>query len=213
VPQVVLDPAEPVAGPPIRPGRPLPMAARLFGRLPDTSVLLPGDIVLFNRIDRRFSHRAIERVQGRYGFAADDARWHHAAIYVGQDAVCEAGLGGVRFHTMLDRLTTYRLRVRRLPDLDERTRFDIAVQAMSNLRRRYGCREIMALLVGQTDLGARYLVNRRFQPICSVICADAYGVVGVALHTDVHRRPTLPADLSLSPILADVPLRWRPLAD
>jgi hypothetical protein len=211
MPQRVLDPEQRAEGDPITPSKPIPLSARDLGKLPDTRDLRPGDIVLFNRIDPRVTHRAIEKVQAAHGFAPEDARWHHAAIYVGRDSVCESTFSGVHFNTMLDRIGTHRLRVRRYPNLGDRERFDIAVQAMSNMRRHYGFKELIALLYGSFEFGARRLASRDFRLICSQVCADAYGVAGIAVQPDLHRRATMPADLSLTRLFQDVSLTWRPI--
>lgn len=57
--------------------------------------------------------RQIIAAQTRGGFGAEDARWQHAAVYLGDGYVIEATLRGVRYAPIYPYLGSYRLRLRR----------------------------------------------------------------------------------------------------
>ncbi len=95
----------------------LPAAVRAFGGYFDTSALVPGDLILVHAKRPSHAQRAIIRAQRRGGFAPDDARWHHAAVYTGEDSIIEALLHGVRHNPLFSHIPKCLLRVRRDPNL------------------------------------------------------------------------------------------------
>ena len=79
----------------IPPG-PIPGKVRQFGFYPNVDDWLPGDLILVSNIQPNWTHHVIERVQKLGGYSENDARWHHAAVYLGSNGeICEADVGGV----------------------------------------------------------------------------------------------------------------------
>ena len=74
-------------------------SVRRFGYVPDFENWLPGDLLLFSTSRPTFSQRKIVETQLKLNYANADARWHHAAVYIGDRYLCEARSGGVRFES------------------------------------------------------------------------------------------------------------------
>lgn len=219
--QIVLDPEDATTtGKWIPPG-PIPRSLRQFGRFPDVSKWLPGDLVLFSAIHPDWISRSIIRGQERGGYAQEDARWHHVAVYLGDGiSICEAVLTGVRYAPIYRYIGNHLLRVRRDPNLSSDQRWQIAMQSLTRLSSPYGFRSILSLArqswrgfwrpTGDLPrLGMRAV-------ICSQLFSDSYSMVTGHLLVMVTGHllvktpagPVKPADLSLTPQLADVATTW-----
>ena len=71
----------------------LPLAVRELGHLPDLAQLLPGDLILFSPLEPTFIQKQIQKAQTIGGYHPDNARWTHAAVYLGsQFDICEASI-------------------------------------------------------------------------------------------------------------------------
>ena len=115
---------------------------RSFGRYLDTSALVPGDLILFHAKRPNIAQKAIIGAQRRGGYGNEDARWHHAAVYTGEDFVLEAVLSGVRHHPLFTYFPRYLIRVRRDASLTDAQRLSLVVKAMSAMRRGYSLAQL-----------------------------------------------------------------------
>ncbi len=205
-----LDPRKPVHTREIRPDKPLPRHIRKFGYLPDAGFLLPGDLILVHNLKLPYFSKAIVSAQRNGGYQEEDARWHHAAVYIDGYLICEAQLSGVKTDYLYQYIPTHLIRIRRDVSLLPDDRWKIVVNALRKLREPYGFRSIVALY-WQSKIGfwrpiLRFGYTRGV--ICSQLYAEAYSLVTHRLLVPgTLGRPT-PADLSLTPVLTDIPIDW-----
>jgi hypothetical protein len=212
--QIILDPADlTTTGQWIPPG-PIPQSLRQFGRFPDVSKWLPGDLLLFSAVHPGWIPQSIIRGQERGGYAPEDARWHHAAVYLGDGiSICEAVAKGVRYIPIYPYiLGNYRLRIRRDNTLTSEERWKIAMQSLTRLRSPYGFSGIVSL-ARQSWRG--YWQSRGSLPplgagavICSQLYSDSYSMVTGRLLVKTSTGTVKPADLSLTLQLTDVATPW-----
>lgn len=215
-PQIVLDPTVlPVSSTP-HPDPPTKILKRVrkFGFLPNTQNWLPGDLILVSAIDPGFIPKSIIKVQSTF-YAADHARWHHAAVYISDNMICEALRGGVQHISIIDKyIDTHKIRVRRDvdPSLSLDQRYKIAIEALIRLKYKYSTQSI-AKLFYQSKCNAR-LQPKDFSKattICSQLFADAYGAVtGKTIDKNIN-IPVTPAALSANSDLTDVNIIWHKL--
>jgi hypothetical protein len=206
--------------------RALPAATRKFGKLIDTSNLSPGDLLLSRDLTPDRISSLITTVQVDGGYHANDARWTHAAMYVGDGAnVVEAtfdsvlGGGSVRL-TSLDDYSqgTCSLRFRRSKYvLDDQQRWRICIRAMSRLGRPYDF--VQALLMwfgvafrGQGFFGAEIQRSTSAAVICSTLYADSYNEATRRSLGEVS-GVCVPAWLSASEEFNDVQAEWSQISD
>ena len=82
MPQKVLLPStEPVPGATWIPPGPIPKALRTFGKYPNADRWCPADLLLVASIIPDAAARQIVSAQARGGYAPEDARWQHPAVY------------------------------------------------------------------------------------------------------------------------------------
>ena len=194
----------------------LPKDVREFGFIPDFKLWLPGDLLLFSAVKPNRAQRAIVDAQLRLGYAQEHAKWHHAAVYIGDLHLCEAVFRGVRYHPVTDMFLGSRLRVRRNSQLTNEERFRIAIRSLMRLARPYDFWSVM--LSGMRSLNtafgrafSRELRTRGNAVICSRLYHEAYmEVTSQALSVDTD-RDVLPADLSACGELVDVEALWAKL--
>lgn len=210
--QIILDPTNAIASishpdPPTK----IPRKIRDFGFWPNTQAWHPGDLVLVSAIKPSFVSEHIIRVQ-KTKYADEDARWHHAGVYIGDNFICEALRSGV-IHTSIDKyIDIHKIRVRRDFSLDLEEGYKIAIEALCRLHYKYSLGSIVKLLY-QSKFDA-HLQPRDFSSattICSQLFADAYGAV---TRRTIDKRadiPITPAALSANSILKDVELSWQNL--
>lgn len=189
----------------------LPRSLRDTGRCLDLNDLSPGDLILVSRATPTYWSKRIEAAQlGAY--APEDARWTHAAIYVGEAMVCEATFKGRGVH--IGELYKYAgsdlLRARRDLKMTERQRCEVAVNALTRIGGDYDI-GVIRYLYRRLAAGLQVVHDkrpRRDTYICSQLYADSYTfVTGRVLD---RRRPIVtPAALSATTELEDVPVRWR----
>lgn len=215
MPQHYLDPADPTfTGVCARTG-PMPPHVRLFGRYPDLSALVPGDLILISATAPDYVSRQIVHAQERGGFSMEDARWHHAAVYVGNGRLCEATLGGVQARSIDRYIGTHCIRVRRDPALRPMQGYEIAMQALSRMRWYYSVWTLFRMALQSwrgfysEPVGLRFASSHAV--ICSMLYADAYSVVTQRVLGNAAGATPTPAFLSATDILVDVVCPWRAL--
>jgi len=185
-----------------------------FGYLPDTKALQAGDLVLVSSVRFELVGWAIRRVQRKLGFAARHFRWHHAGVYIGRGAMCEATRKGVISVSLFNKYVgRHLLRFRRGKDVSTQKGLEVTVQAMMQLTYRYDSEAIVNLLIqafrsSETIAGAPRSVSDRVT-ICSQLFADAYSTVTLQTIQNDFSKPVTPAALSLhADFLEDVPVEW-----
>lgn len=213
--QLFLDPRsdpDPEAEELIPPG-PIPEEVRKFGRFPDLVQFLPGDLVLVSNLRPTKNHHVIEWVQRKGGYSQEDARWHHAAVYLGNGDICEADLDGVGCRAIYRYVKGHHLiRVRRDSDLTSDERWKIAIRSLTRLRQAYAFSYLPELLwmslsgfwkqpekPGQLPKRAK---------ICSQLYVDAYSPVTQRVLVNTASGEITPAFLSSTDRLVDIPIRW-----
>jgi hypothetical protein len=210
--QRVLDPRQPLAQGKWTPPGPLPPALRNFGYFPDLSNLWPGDLFLFSSLKPSAGSKAIVWAQQRGGYGAEDARWHHAAVYIGAKiGICEANLHGVAANAIYPYVGGHLLRVRRDPHVSRDQGWEVAVHSLVRLHTKYS-KGMILQLAKKAFQGYWQRVaeseEARGSVICSKLYSDAYSAAtGKALWNAIGQEVT-PAFLSQTPLLSDIPLKW-----
>lgn len=194
----------------------LPKNVREFGFLPDFEIWRPGDLLLFSAVEPNRAQRAIVHAQLELGYAAEHARWHHAAVYIGDLQLCEAVFQGVRYHPVTDIFLGSRLRIRRNTQLTEEERFRIAIRALMRLSKPYDFWSVTLswLRSRGTAFGracSRELRVRGDAVICSGLYHETYMEVTGQILSAVADRDVVPADLSACGGLVDIPAVWARL--
>ena len=123
----------------------IPTCARTWGRIVDTSNLLPGDLVLTRLVNPDSISNYIVEAQKSGGFPPRHAQWTHAAVYLGDgEHICEANFkvaglrAGVNIRSIFDYCDgQYALKVRRPIVTDERQRIGIAIEAVRRVNTGY----------------------------------------------------------------------------
>ncbi len=211
--QAYLDPRNRVTVGTWQPKEPIPEWIRGFGLYPDTSSWLPGDLILVSNIEPNWSHKIIEWVQRKGGYSNDDARWHHAAVYLGDDSICEADTDGVKYKPIYRYVKgKHLIRVRRDNDLDLNTRWRIALRSMTKLKEAYGFLYLPSLLdsaiSGFWQPNSKSLRVPSHAKICSQLYADAYSTVTGKVLYNTSSGEITPAFLSLTSQLSDINSHW-----
>jgi hypothetical protein len=211
MPQIILHPNDPALGcrcpPPV-----LPPWVREFGKLPNVDYWKAGDLILVSSLTPDFTQRAIKTVQERGGYHVGDAQWHHAAVYLGDYALCEATKTGVKAGKIYPYIGNHLIRVRRDISLTDDLRWKIAIQSLLRLEFSYSSWSI-AKIWWQSRVG---FWNDNFKPqntskravICSQLYADAYGSVTDKTVEEKDDIPVTPAQLSVCTLFQDVQTHW-----
>jgi hypothetical protein len=186
-------------------------ALRAFGKMPNLTDWLPGDVLLVSNVEPDWVTRQIISVQSTR-FSRHHAQWQHAAIYMGNEFVAEATTRGVKYTPIDHYVGKYRLRLRRNMALTNDQRWLVAIEAGVRMRTAYRFSDIVTIYL-QSFPGW----SRRIRPsvlvqantvICSQLCLEAHAKVTRRLIVSYSGSPTTPAALSQSDLLADVPLHW-----
>ncbi len=214
--QAVLDFRSAVPARSYRPLFPLPPAVRQLGVIPDPDAIWPGDLILVSPHEPTSIQRGIQRTQLNGGYDAEDARWTHAAVYLGSEfRLCEAVRTGVHLGTLLDYVPDHLIRIRRPDGIGREQAWQIAVQAVMRLGNKYSWRTIFNLR-RRAAMGwwrqysqSAHAGDRR---ICSELYGDAYSAIVDRTLINPLGRETTPAFLSLTPKLRDVTVEWCSVA-
>jgi hypothetical protein len=190
----------------------LPHAARRFGYVPDFSLCLPGDLVLFRHTSPGYGSRAIASAQIKGGFGPEHGQWTHAGVYLYDDLVVEAvPWHGVRQRSLHDDVPSRILRIRRAPRIQVIERYRVALRALSMLNTRYGYWSAFGI--------GRRMWHGLWNPtqystfggalICSQVFNDAHADITLRwLRGCPPSSPVAPAHLSATIDLDDVPIGW-----
>lgn len=191
----------------------LPKTIIKFGYIPREEDLEPGDLILFEPKKWQLNHWLIKRVQSGC-FPETHSRWSHAAVYTGDWQICSADTSrGVHEEDIFEHLLLSRLRVRRakLPPV---RRFQIALNA---IRRRGNVYDWRGMLDFYRHFGTLHKVplHQRVAATDASICSDLYAQSFFRAAHALIGRPVntafMPADLSATDKLDDVPVRWMRL--
>jgi hypothetical protein len=186
--------------------------ARKFGFVPDVGCCKPGDLILSCSVVPGLIEKQIVCTQDKAGFDKDDSRWTHAAVYLYEDFIVEADPKmGVHTRSLYSDVPGSFLRVRRRPGLTDAERYKIALCAQRMLGMRYDRGAALSL-----GLWARVLAmwNRYWAPrtkpaiICSQVFYDAQAAITQHLLDGCLAYPLMPAHLSATADLDDVPVQW-----
>ena len=219
MPQKVLLPSDnSVPGATWKPPGPIPAALREFGKFPNIERWLPADLLLVSSIEPSTLTKQILGAQLRGGFNADDARWQHAAVYLGDGYVIEATLRRVQYVPIYAYIGKYRLRLRRPIGLDQNERWKIAIQAAVRANERYAIGSIFRLYFRSfKGLWTREMPSaikaQATSLICSQLYSDSYSSVTGHLLTRTVLETATPAALSHSDAFEDVDLFWATIPE
>ena len=196
------------------PSGPIPARLRAFGKYPNTEDWKPADLLLVSSVEPDVVTKQIVQAQKRGGFSEADARWQHAAVYLGDGYIMEATTHGVRYVPIYPYLGRYRLRLRRPIRLEnEEQRWRIAIQAAVKANQRYRYAAIVRLYLRSFGgFWRRPLTGFQAQSrsvICSQLYSDSYSTVTGLLLTATASEIATPASLSANEHFQDVDLHWR----
>ncbi len=207
--QKVLDPQQLETSGVWKATRPLPHKVREFGKYPNIDNWKPGDLILLEALELPLISRAIQRTQNKGGYSLEHARWHHAAIYMGNEYICEATFFGVKYRTLDHYISSHRMLVRRNNRLSDKECWLIAINALSKLKSVYSFRAIVGIYL-KSIWGFWREGNSLSKPgavICSELYAKSYSMATNRIVTNAI--PAIPADLSCTNQLGDVDVCWR----
>lgn len=195
-----------------KPDYPIPKRLREWGFCPNFEDWLPGDLILVSALTPGFIGQAIRSVQKNGGYAPEDSRWEHAAVYIGSGALCEANRKGVCIGSIFDYADNHLIRIRRNNSLNQDQRWELAVNALKQQNYSYGFASIVSILWkarnGFWIPQGKPISFPKSAVICSELYADAHvKVCGQALG-NLRSGEVTPASLSMDHTLVDIPLRW-----
>lgn len=191
--------------------RPIPKAVREFGKAIDPMILEPGDLLLVAHKSPSWRSSKIVQKQSSQ-FSSEHARWHHAAVCGGGFEICEATIFGVKAYEYWGYMNEkFDVRVRRLKDASPHDRSRIAYYAAISVRTSYGFMSLPGM--------ARYLSNgdpwgRQLWATSGVLCSQLYFEACMRagfLLAPISPERVCPAQLSISPLMTDVELKWVPV--
>lgn len=204
--------------------RAIPKPTRQFGKLLNTSTLRAGDLLLSRGSEREekksWMDNEIVQVQDAGGYSLADARWTHAALYLGDGAhVVEATVDSISGNIRMTSLDDYCkgtdiLRFRRPKQLanDQQTAWVFCIRALSRLRESYDFTEA-ARIWFKVILGKDGFWNHKFRPgttqavMCSTFYSDAFNEATGRRLSEMNGI-CVPAWLSLSNEFDDIETHW-----
>jgi cell wall-associated NlpC family hydrolase len=152
----------------------------------------------------------IVSAQRRGGYDEKDARWHHAAIYIGRGKILEAVVSGVRVWPLAEYIGPYCIRVRRGAALAaDKANYDLVIAAMGEVRKPYSLIALpkLALNALQGFWRPKTFAEKTPATICSEIYHQAYQTA-TGQHLFGPSFLAKPYDLSLTTKLHDVSIDW-----
>lgn len=212
--QLCLHPEDPSSGTAAVAGPLSPNELKLK-KVVDLSTLLAGDLILTSALSPNYIQQRIRGVQTKGGYQEPDAKWEHAAMYIGRGVLCEATRKGVQRNMLSHYVGSHVLRARRDHTLSIEMRFELAIQALSLQGYGYGFLEIFRLLKA-AHIGFSNSANSngrtpgypRHAVICSELYADSYAKITKRVIGNTAGGEVTPASLSADTLLTDVQLRW-----
>jgi hypothetical protein len=197
--QKVLDPTTPGTRGTWRPKQALPHRVREFGRWPNTDSWRVGDVLLFSEVKPSSLGRKIRNLQESVGFAPEHARWTHAALYVGNDYMCEATPPRVRYCGIDDRIGSHFIRVLRDPTLTGEQAAQFAISTVAQVRKPYSYAVILWLAIRaagfrRTSLYPRWVLGHT----CSMLISLTYAYAGQRIIGDVMPEAVTPATVAIA---------------
>ena len=173
----------------------------------------PGDLVLFSALDPSWPSQAIIDTQRNGGHHPTNAQWHHAAVYIGENQLCEANFpNGVRVCSLLNYIPNYKILVRRDPDLLVDETWKICIQALTKMGRKYSVKDIIKVyLLSINPLGfvnKKSVILDRISTICSRLYAESYADVTGTFLVKGKQGLEIPAELSITQKLQDLDVGW-----
>lgn len=192
---------------------PISRAEQALGKLLDTSILLPGDLILVSSINPGLVQRSIRKIQSKGGYSLEHARWEHAAMYIGKGVLCEASRKGVGRAMITNYVGSHVIRARRDLSLSESDRWKLAIEALSQQGYSYSYLEIARLLImsriGYSDhTNLNKLSKPKMAVICSELYADSYALATRKVIGNIEGKEVTPASLSAERTFNDVQLQW-----
>jgi hypothetical protein len=214
MPQLILTPDDAATGPFTVRG-PLSRKEIELKKVIDLSVLLPGDLVLVSSMNPGIVARRIREIQQHGGYLPDDARWEHAAMYIGKGVILEATRSGVHRAMLSKYVGDHYIRVRRHPALTKEECYELVISALSLEDYSYSYWEVLRLWKRSKDgfgnaANAKQLPTRysKRATICSQLYVDSYITVTNAVIGNADGGESTPAWLSVAATLDDVALNW-----
>lgn len=203
----------------------IPPKFRAFGKYFDTRLWRAGDLLLSRETLPSRVGKAIESAQKNGGYHPNDARWTHAAIYLGDGfTLCEASFSfwplrmGVQIANLWEYCGDYCLRLRRPTAVTtEADAWLMSIRALTSIRKDYDFRYVFKLawsaFRGQGFWSPGCAVPIRGSAlVCSTLYADAYTRQTKRILGEQNNGCCTPAYLSQSPEFVDLGLQWRPIA-
>jgi hypothetical protein len=210
MPQIVLSPEDPALPGSWRPPKQIPPFIRAFGKFPNTHTWRAGDLILTSAAQPSRLQESITKAQLRGGYAVEDSRWQHAAVYMGENYILEATRTGVHYSPVHHLIPGNLLRVRRDITVTDADSYRIAIQAAFRFGNRYSFSTIWSIFRwsfrGFGTIRPSIAKMPHSSLICSQLYADAYEAVTMRLLA--NQRPATPADLSQNDQLQDLPVAW-----
>ena len=129
-------------------------------------------------------------------------------MYIGDRYLCEARPGGVRYRPVADALNhNTMIRVRRDTSLTNSQRFRVAIRALMRLSLPYS---YLSALTRFLNPRRHFFTLSPRNPavICSVLFEHAYSEVTKRVLSKRADQDIVPAELSVTDLLEDVPATW-----
>ena len=215
-----LDPADPKTTGTWTPPGWLPQAVRAFGRYPDVRAWLPGDLLLFSSVSPDRISKSIQDFQLQ-GHAPGDARWTHAAVYMGdEETICDSdfdwfGPRGVSVKPLHAYFGKHLILTRRAPSLTQRDQLMLVVNAVRHTGDGYDFAGLARLgwKIWRRKLTRLFSARRSARSVfCSRLFADAFLQTTKRVLQDPWLNDTTPAFLSATSDLVDVATTWLSIA-
>lgn len=206
---------------PWQPTGSLPPVVRKFGKFVSTDPMQPGDLLLCREIAPDATSRQIHATQ-KAGFDDIDARWTHAALYLGDGAslleatfTTQPFFQGVKVTALWEYCGSHALRCRRplLLKSDREKGWLLAIKAMLSLGANYDFKQLLKVAYKfRKKLFGGMLEIAPLEPalICSTLYSQAFNLA-FKHRLGEDNGICIPAYLSQSDEFEDVALAWHPI--
>lgn len=120
-----------------------------LGKVPDVSLIEPGDVILFAPLRPAAHQKLIKWVQSLASQSSSE--WTHAAIAFDKDRIVEAiTRNGVCCGSLFDSCADYKIKIRRPTNLSPIERMRFAMEAMSNISKSYSLLRALSIFTKRT---------------------------------------------------------------